>query len=180
MRRRIFVLLIKVFQKRKGQLTEGLVFCRKRIKCYNYIFTKIYPVSFLSNLLPILDRNLLRMGHVSVLSLSFSSLSGRLFGRGKLMLLYRHIACLMGACWLLSTASIFAAQNALIVIGTTGDTSNSTDLTRGRADDTRRARAAGICVGRGRSFRRDYQRQGHHQRCRAGQPEEATETCRLR
>ena len=41
---------------------------------------------------------------------------------------FRYIACVAGACWLISVASAFAARNALIVIGTTGDTTISSDL----------------------------------------------------
>jgi len=45
------------------------------------------------------------------------------------MPIYRTIVCLVGACWLLSVSSASAAQNALIVIGTTGDSSITADLT---------------------------------------------------
>ncbi|MCE0521987.1 MAG: DUF3857 domain-containing transglutaminase family protein [Methylacidiphilales bacterium] len=41
---------------------------------------------------------------------------------------YRSIACVAVACWLVSIASAFAARNALIVIGTTGDPTISSDL----------------------------------------------------
>jgi hypothetical protein len=49
-------------------------------------------------------------------------------GRGNPMLIHRVNIFVWAAFWLISTASLFGAPNALIVIGTTGDSSIATDL----------------------------------------------------